>query len=198
MAVTKISDLDVKNLLAEWGELSKFQMTAVVLLKNELNLQFPPSTAPFGISSYSCKYSLSLSLDEDSQAQLEALDGWLRQSLIGNPSWLGKSRVTADQLDLIYTPMVREPPKTTYASTIKIPVKLENGRPLGFVYETRDIPEIDLTPGAHAHCSARVIFSLRGLWVASGRCGPLLSLRRVLFEEGLSQVTDQIRVLEFA
>jgi hypothetical protein len=193
----KIADLNTSSLTFEWGELTRYQMTAVVLLSQELNLQLPQSTAPFRISNYNGKRSLSLSLDPETEAQLDKLDGVVRKSLVEHPEWLGKTKVTEDQLDLLYTKIVRPSPKATYPPTIKLPLKLVDVRPDGFVYETQGIPESALSAGSHAHCSARTIISLRGIWIASGRCGPLLALRRVLFQEGLSSITDQIKVLEF-
>jgi hypothetical protein len=132
-------------------------------------LELPALTAPFGVSIYAGKPTLSLNLTPSTAEPLASLDREARKLISKIPKLIGRSTITEDLLDVVYSPIVKPASDEKYPPLIKLALKDFKHDGINSGYEA----------GEYRRHLVRSIIEIPGLWISSTKIGLLVKLRRI-------------------
>jgi hypothetical protein len=171
-----LEDLNLRTLRPKLGELISFPSgQKFVSIQPPIVLQLPLLVAPFGISTYASKSSLSLSLEPPEVAEaLARLDTWACDCICGEPQRFGRNNaVTPEMLEYIYSPLVKPASGEKYAPLLKLSLNNTSA----FVHEGL---QSGYAAGEYRRHVIKSIIEIPGFWVSSTtKIGLLAKLRRL-------------------
>ena len=192
MSIIKLADAqsEFENVESAFGEVKAYGVTKFVPLTDPVLLQLPTMTAPFGFSQFDVNSKLSMPLnvsEQSDQSLLTVIDTWaMDQICMNSVEWLGRKNASQDYVEAIYTPLLKPATNARYSPTFKLTIP-DTYKHTGVTVDSR-------APGTYKFHRVTAIVQIRGLWVASGKCGLSTQLKLMQVEEPAPQA--QVEMIE--